>query len=341
MKTKISIIIPNRNGEKSIGLCLESLFKQPDDWYEVIVVDDCSTDGSLAVIEQYPCKLIRLKGHLGASGARNRGAAAATGETLFFIDSDCIVIKNCLSMVQRAAQQYGPRTIIGGTYTCRPHDSDFFSRFQSLFIHFSETKNVRNPDYIATHAMVINRETFSKSGGFSEDFLPILEDVEFSHRLKKLGYQLIMEPQLLVRHIFCFSLVRSLQNGFRKSKYWTTYSLGNNDLFHDSGTASIELKTTVLTAHILLFLAVVCLGYPSFFSPLLFLIPTLVNLIISYRLIRLFFTTSSLHFSIGATLYYLFVYPFAVSLGAVAGIQLHLKAWWKKMNLFPLLRVRR
>ncbi len=93
--------------------------------------------------------------------------------------------------------------------------------------------------------MAISSEHFRKSGGFLEDFLPMIEDVEFSHRMREWGFKLIMNSEILVQHIFNFNFVKSLKNAFRKSFYWKIYSLKNKDIFKDSGTASIELKTNV------------------------------------------------------------------------------------------------
>ena len=190
--------------------------------------------------------------HSGASRARNTGAKNSGGEILFFIDADCLLQKNTLASVNKAFL-ISENAIIGGTYTAIPYDKDFFSTFQSIFINYSETKK-EPPDYIPTHAMAIARDIFMKSGGFKENFLPILEDVEFSHRLRKMGYKLTMNSEILVRHIFNFTLIKSMKNAFRKSMYWTIYSLKNKDLLTDSGTASIELKFNVAS----FFLAYYC-----------------------------------------------------------------------------------
>ncbi|MFC1837696.1 glycosyltransferase family 2 protein, partial [Thermodesulfobacteriota bacterium] len=69
----ISVIIPNRNGEKTIGLCLEAALASQYTNFEVVVVDDCSTDSSPGIISQFPCRFIRLPEHGGASAARNAG----------------------------------------------------------------------------------------------------------------------------------------------------------------------------------------------------------------------------------------------------------------------------
>jgi len=74
MQQLMSIIIPNYNGSRTIGKCLESVFALNDEDLEVIVVDDCSEDGSLYIIRRYPCRLIQMEKHAGASAARNAGA---------------------------------------------------------------------------------------------------------------------------------------------------------------------------------------------------------------------------------------------------------------------------
>ena len=321
MNCRLSVIVPNRNGEKTIGLCLEALFNSDHDSFEVIVVDDCSTDNSVALIEQFPCTLVGLTEHAGAAEARNRGARQSTGALLFFIDADCLVQKETLAIAEQAAKQQGKDVVIGGTYTCRPVDQHFFSLFQSIFIHFSELKNSLNPDYIAAHAMILSADTFRISGGFPEDFLPIIEDVEFSHRLRRRGYNLKMEPKLQVRHIFQYrSLADSMKNGFIKSKYWTIYSLGNRDLLADSGTASFALKINVLALFLILAsvaIYVVVLNVILLFGALMVL---LLNAFINRELFTLFYKTGGLFFALRAAMYYMLLYPLAVGAGGLSGL---------------------
>ena len=320
MVKPISIIIPNRNGGAFIGKCLEAVFSTRYGRYEVIVVDDCSEDDSVEIIGKFPCRLIRLEKHSGASKARNTGAFHSTGQILFFTDADCLVREDTLSAVAAAIAGYGPDAVIGGTYTVEPYDRGFFSRFQSLFIHYSEAKNAGNPDYVAGHAMAIDAETFRRSRGFPEDFLPLIEDVEFSHRLRKNGCRLVVDPRIQVRHIFNFSLLRSLQNAFKKSLYWTEYSLKNRDLLADSGAASTELKVNVLSyvLCLALFSAWVVSGNVLVLSAVL---PAGgLNLLMSRRLRRAFFEAHGMLFGCLASAYYTLVYPLPVGAGALVGM---------------------
>jgi glycosyltransferase involved in cell wall biosynthesis len=316
----ISVIIPNHNGGKTIGRCLEAACNSNFSNFEIIVVDDCSTDDSIAIIATYPCRLIRLSEHGGASKARNTGAENSRGDVLFFIDADCLLQQDTLTTAALAYMKNGSEVVIGGTYTWLPYDQNFFSIFQSIYIHYSETKNIQNPDYIATHAMLIQAEIFKKSGGLNEDFMPILEDVEFSHRLKKMGYRLRMEPDIQVQHIFNFTLKKSFRNGIRKTKYWSIYSIKNKDLLSDSGTASQEFKFNVLScfANIVLLLLALLLNNRVIIVPALLLYGT--NLYLNRNLIKAFLKIHGPYFAICAVLYYTFLYPFAVGIGAFSAI---------------------
>lgn len=320
MKQFISIIIPNYNGGRTIGTCLESIFATNDGDREVIVVDDGSEDNSRDVIRKYPCKLIPLEKRLGASNARNAGAAASTGEILFFTDADCVLQRDTLAVIRRGLAAHAPTAVIGGTYTPVPYDPGFFSRFQSAFINYSETKNIANPDYLATHALVIRSEIFRKVGGFDEHFLPILEDVEFSHRLRRTGYRLLMDPVLQVRHIFNFSLLRSMGNAARKSRYWIVYSLTNKDLFADSGTASREIKINGVTWFVTILLALLSLVSEQW--GLLVPLPVLwiLGIFANRHLLEAFYRAGGVWFASLAGTYYALVYPAAVWTGFFRGV---------------------
>lgn len=110
---KISVIIPVYNAEKYLGVCLESLLIQTFADFEVIVVDDCSTDSSSAIAESYlqkfggRLKIITLEQNTG-SGAipRNVGLDFACGEYVFFVDNDDLLIDTALETLYNFAAEY-------------------------------------------------------------------------------------------------------------------------------------------------------------------------------------------------------------------------------------------
>jgi hypothetical protein len=135
-----------------------------------------------------------------------------------------------------------------------------------------------------------------------------------------MGATLRMVPEIQVQHIFNFTLVRSMRNGIRKSKYWSIYSMKNRDLLSDSGTASREFKFNVLACfiNILLILTGVLLKTWLFMLPVLLLFGS--NLFLNRHLVRSFYKVRGPFFAIPALVYYTFVYPFAVGIGVCSGI---------------------
>lgn len=310
----ISVVIPNRNGESTLAESIEAALSSEYGNFEVIVVDDGSTDSSLQIAKSYPVKLVELGGHRGVSEARNTGAKESEGEIVLFIDGDCLLRKEVLERVNTSFDGWGKK-VVGGTYTPLPPDEGFFSIFQSLYVNYAETEKAT--DYIATHAMAIRREDFLASGGFLKDsamgHTTSIEDVEFSHRLRKRGFELELVPELQVAHIFNFNFSRAMKNAFKKSHYWTLYSMRRGDLLGESGAASSELKLNSL-----IFVAAVA-SVASGALPLL--IPlNIFNAYQSRRLLSHFQCHKGWGFTLASALYFFFLYPLPVLAGGFTGL---------------------
>jgi glycosyltransferase involved in cell wall biosynthesis len=324
MKDLISVIIPNRNNATSIGKCLAAAQASHHGNFEIIVVDDSSEDNSIEIIERYPCRLVRLRQHGGAAQARNAGANHSRGRILFFTDADCLLQPDTLALATRTLAHEGANAIIGGTYTPAPHDRRFFSRFQSVFINYFETRRAPAADYIATHALAMDASVFRGNRGFAEHVRPILEDVEFSHRLRRAGCRLVMNPAIQVQHMFNYSMIRSLRNAFTKSMHWTSYAIGNRDLLADSGTASMGLKLNVLifAGNAGLLSGFLLTG--KMILPVLMTLALAFNLFVSRGLLLAYHRAEGPAFALLAALYYVLLYPLAVGAGAGAGMLRHL-----------------
>jgi glycosyltransferase involved in cell wall biosynthesis len=316
----ISVVIPNFNGASTIERSLEAAFASRHKNFEVVVVDDGSDDESIEIIRKYPCRLIELDGHHGTSKARNTGAFNSKGDYVFFIDADCLLKEDTLSIVNNTINSADDNVVIGGTYSCEPYDRGFFNKFQAVFVNYFETRWPDRPDYIAAHAMIINREAFIKSGGFPERFMPIIEDVAFSHRLKGQGYRLIMNPEIEVKHIFNFNLLKSMKNAIRKTMYWSMYSLRSRDALKDSGTASRELKVSVtaIFLNFVFFLLWLFIHKSLFLYALVIL--QLLNISINAGLFRAFYRSGGLKFCLLASLYYITLYSLSVGIGSIMGV---------------------
>ena len=107
---RFSIIVPVYNVEKYLSICLESILGQDYTDYEIIAVNDGSTDGSLEILNKYKQKTKRLvvlsQRNRGLGGARNTGIRNAQGEYLIFLDSDDYIDKSMLKETERVLSQY-------------------------------------------------------------------------------------------------------------------------------------------------------------------------------------------------------------------------------------------
>lgn len=110
--TRLSIIIPFYGVEQFIGHCLDSVYRQdiPENEYEVICVDDCSPDNSLSIVESYAfnhsnLKIVKNKENRRLGGARNAGVEMATGNFIWFIDSDDFIEENVLGTLCSIAER--------------------------------------------------------------------------------------------------------------------------------------------------------------------------------------------------------------------------------------------
>lgn len=329
---RVSVIIPVYLGALTMPPVMKALYESTYRDFEVVIVNDCSPDNTLEVLasmaDEYPYRLVDFEENMGVSKARNAGAREARGEIILFIDADCIVQPDTIELCVDRLDQ-GDCISVGGAYTLEPWDRDFFSIFQSIYIHHAETK-VENPDYIATHCMAIRKETFFEFGGFIEDYFighqASVEDVELSHRLIDAGHRLCRPREILVQHMFRFNFKRSVKNAIKKSKYWTMYSLYKGDVMNDSGAASYELKVNVFTQclNLALVATAAMTGWWWLLVPVALLYA--LNVAMSLKLLQLFQRERGWWFLARAMAYYQFLYCFIVAYGSAMGV---LKYIWE------------
>lgn len=126
MRTLLSIIVPMYNVEQYIGSCLDSLLNQgfEDNSYEIIIINDGSTDNSLKIVEDFANRYTNIRimtqKNAGQSAARNTGLKMAVGDFICFVDADDFLVKDKLASLVQIAQNNKVEiltyNILGGTY---------------------------------------------------------------------------------------------------------------------------------------------------------------------------------------------------------------------------------
>lgn len=199
---KISVIICVYNGVDRVTKAVESLAPDKVNYqdYEVIVVDDGSTDGTQEAIEKYEyVKLIRAE-HGGLSRARNLGAEAACGEILAYTDDDCEVDPSWLYWLARGYAEQDVDALGGPNIPPIPEEEDEAVVAAAPGAPSHVMLNDRDAEHIPGCTLTVTREVFEAIGGFSDVYRVAGDDVDFCWRLDKAGFKIGFHGAAFVWH---------------------------------------------------------------------------------------------------------------------------------------------
>ena len=214
----ISIIIPMYNARVYIKECIENITNSENKDYEVIIVDDCSDDDSVKIARQMGCRLISLNLPQGPGAARNAGAKVATGEILFFIDSDIFIAKNTLTLIRESFEKFADISGVVGIYSLENGHHNAASRYKNLYVHYEAQSK---PDFISTFrssVFAIKKRRFQELGGFDASLgrLPC-EDWEFSIKASNRGLKFHLNRKMTVRHAKKINLLNLIKGDFMRT----------------------------------------------------------------------------------------------------------------------------
>ncbi|MFW6162477.1 MAG: sugar transferase [Planctomycetota bacterium] len=198
----ISVVVPAYDAAGTLGRCLRALSRQTvdRDRYEVIVVDDGSTDATADVARAHGVRVVRQE-NAGPAAARNRGAREARGELLLFTDADCAPARD---WIERLSAPFSDPEVVGAKGVYRTRQRSLVARFVQLEYEGKYARMARQEqvDFIDTYSAAYRRDVFLANGGF-ETLFPTasVEDQELSFRLARKGYRLVFVPDAVVTHV--------------------------------------------------------------------------------------------------------------------------------------------
>ena len=213
----ISVVIPARDEAGRIGATVTAVRAQaPPDGLEVLVVDDATTDGTAAEAAAAGAQVLRLAQGGSPGAARNRGALAASGEVVVFLDADCVPAPGWLD-AHRLAHAAGA-AIVGGSLEL-PRGAPFTARCA----HYAGAYHVhpwRPAGPVPNHPpanLSVRRGLLLSTGGFSEQ-APVCdghEELAWQAALQAAGHVLHFEPRAKVRHHYRRGLVHLMRRSYR------------------------------------------------------------------------------------------------------------------------------
>lgn len=244
---RLTVIVPVYNGEMHIARCLEGLRLSEYSRFEVVVVDDCSTDDTELIVERYPVRRVRTPRTLGPAGARNMGIGYAEASIVVFVDADVVLPSNALGIIATEFDRDPQMAAMFGSYDEEPASDGFCSQYKNLMHSYVHQKsNVRATTFWAGCGAV-RKEIFVRVGGFdfSRYRRPSIEDIELGYRLVRSGHHIQLNKQLQVKHLKKWTIRNMIQTDiFCRAIPWTKLILETRNLPRDLNlTSGARLST--------------------------------------------------------------------------------------------------
>lgn len=223
----ISIIIPSYNTYQLLKDCLTSIYQNTKVPFEIIIVDNGSTDGSVAMVkENFPnTRLIENKINLGFAQAVNQGLEKAQGRYLLILNSDTLVLDGAVDKEISFLEKHEEVGVVG----CQLKNSDgtiqpsggYLPNLVRVFLWMSFLddlpilKNILRPyhvedkefythqrylDWVTGAFFLTRREVFEKVGFFDPEMFMYVEEIDWCIRVKKAGYKVVFNPSACIVH---------------------------------------------------------------------------------------------------------------------------------------------
>lgn len=216
---RISVVMPVYNAERLLGECLAAVAASTFRNYEVVVVDDSSTDRSREIAAAHGARVVPSGGRLGPGRARNKGVEHARGDIVFFIDSDVVIRPDTLARLVTAFDR--DRGVAGLMAVQSPtmRFRNLCSVYKNLWMYYTYVRRAgEDVPLFYTTAAAIRRDVFIESGGFDVNYVdPNIEDTDYGQKLASQGHRIQILPDLEVEHVKGYDLKGLLRVDFLRS----------------------------------------------------------------------------------------------------------------------------
>ena len=211
----LSVIVPVRDGAAFLAESLPALIAALPPDAELIVCDDGSRDGSASLAARLGARVLAPDAAAGPAAARNRGARAARGDVLLFLDADVRVRPDTMERLRRELDDPAVAAAFG-SYDDAPAARAWPSLYKNLAHHFVHQRSAREASTFWAGCGAVRRGVFLAAGGFDPAYRrPSIEDVELGYRLREAGHRIRLVPDAQVTHLKRWTLAGWLVSDLR------------------------------------------------------------------------------------------------------------------------------
>lgn len=246
------MIVPVRNSASQLEACLKHLQAANYTDFEVIVVDDASTDDSPRVAQRLAAQVVHMPRQSGPAAARNAGAAQARGRYLLFVDADVCVHPDTLAAVAARFEAEPDLAALFGSYDDCPPARNLISQYKNLFHHFTHQHGQPEATTFWAGCGAVRRDVFAAVGGFDPSYgRPSIEDIELGARLWRAGHRIRLCPEIQAAHLKRWSLWGMIRSDVRdRALPWTMLIRRERHLPNDLNLKSSQ-RASALVACVL------------------------------------------------------------------------------------------
>jgi glycosyltransferase involved in cell wall biosynthesis len=257
------VIVPVYNSRAELEQCLAALANSEFDDFEVLVVDDGSTEPVKPLVDEHGFGYMRIDGPGGPARARNRGVAQVRSRFVAFIDADVCVHPDTLALFADVFARDPAVDAVIGSYDEAPAYPSFISQYKNLFHHYVHQNNYGQIQTFWSGCGAMKRDLFLAFGGFDEKRYrrPAIEDIELGTWMSAEGYRIILDGRIKAKHLKRWTLWNLLKTDiFDRGVPWTRLMLRAGSLVSTLNVTPVQRLSVALV-----YLALAALATAVFF----------------------------------------------------------------------------
>jgi glycosyltransferase involved in cell wall biosynthesis len=200
---RATVVVPVYNDRSNLSRCLAALAESTYDHFDVLVVDDGSTEAIKPLVDRFGYRYFRIDGPGGPARARNRGVEQVETEYVIFIDADVCVHPDAIERFMNDFTADPDLAAVIGTYDDAPAEPDFLSQYRNMFHHYTHCHSAGQVTTFWSGCGAMRRDVFLRHGGFDEQRYrcPAIEDIELGTWVSAGGGRILLDRTIQCKHL--------------------------------------------------------------------------------------------------------------------------------------------